>query len=627
MFDEDYDDNGNLLHREALWQIETIGEGGYIAVWGRITSVAQIEILWEGAQRGESKKAGQTDMGIVKIHFCEFMHLPPIRVLCIHFHHDVAKAWYNHKGKMSYDKVFDILAQACIVHEVEFLIGDWNQALARVTEEMQSRNVVAFLRSYRLWPDGTFDCLGIFSCKYPTLGQSVAPQFHPAGKDAYMGLYCGWAETHCPIFFQWVAGSKRIRSDTRTIARFQDWQNTTAERAGDPLPHDRTTAEKKRKENLASKDAAWQAKANIATEVWNQQKEKWVKKQSSSTSSKASSAVVDASYQSHRCIQPQVVPPPPWHKKDAGARQVLPTQPPEQRAFSNSGNAAASSSSTILRSPFDLDQAVPKPPPPTPPISLVGYNVHDTVYDQMKELLDNTHMEIVQYRTALDCLYYANYHPASGAMVIDWQRIGSAKDLELLVRTLRQYPPWNRASEWRIPGTDPALWTKLHGLLHNNGIKNHASVEHEGERCLAFHIRSPTDKGQAVPKPSPPTPPARHVENTHDKVYDQMRKVLGDIAILDCLYYATYHPETSSMVIDWHHIGSAKDLGLLVRTLRQCSMSEPSAAGAFVRDWRIPGTDPALRAKLHRVLHNNGINNHESVDHEGERCLAFQIPA
>ncbi len=57
MFDEDKDDNGNLRHREANWQIETMGEEGKIAVWGRITSVAQIEILWEGAQRGESKKA------------------------------------------------------------------------------------------------------------------------------------------------------------------------------------------------------------------------------------------------------------------------------------------------------------------------------------------------------------------------------------------------------------------------------------------------------------------------------------------------------------------------------------------------------------------------------------------
>ncbi len=35
LFDEDKDDNGNLRHREANWQIETMGEEGKIAVWGK----------------------------------------------------------------------------------------------------------------------------------------------------------------------------------------------------------------------------------------------------------------------------------------------------------------------------------------------------------------------------------------------------------------------------------------------------------------------------------------------------------------------------------------------------------------------------------------------------------------
>ena len=110
----------------------------------------------------------------------------------IHFHHLTAKSWYTkmpavHAGtsfKESYRHILDKLARLVIQFEMQVLLGDFNQSLTRISNELQKRGVSALLRAFapRLKDDlpdadppvismtnlmnaesGNFDCLAAFS--------------------------------------------------------------------------------------------------------------------------------------------------------------------------------------------------------------------------------------------------------------------------------------------------------------------------------------------------------------------------------------------------------------------------------------------------------------------------------
>lgn len=102
---------------------------------------------------------------------------------------------------------------------------------------------------------------------------------------------------------------------------------------------------------------------------------------------------------------------------------------------------------------------------------------------------------------------------------------------------------------------------------------------------------------------------AAHVTTSHD-----------DAIVLAILNGATYHAHTNSTIMTWESIGNVENLKLVVKALQ----TDPPATDAC---FRIPGTKDYERPELHKALHKLGIRkqDHESVIHDGVRCLSFTI--
>ena len=98
----------------------------------------------------------------------------------------------------------------------------------------------------------------------------------------------------------------------------------------------------------------------------------------------------------------------------------------------------------------------------------------------------------------MDLMKGVKHHRASKSFITTWYDLQEDKHrFQVFIRHLIAQPHLH--GEYRILDVPADVRAKLHTLLHDLGVKDHKSCDHEGERVLRFVIRpSPEGLGKLL---------------------------------------------------------------------------------------------------------------------------------